>query len=101
MCLTFPVGEICKVAGWGSTHPNIAKQVYSKKLQEVDIPIRNLGICRKNYFLNLNKQKRGIIKKFSDIKKLDQAPIYDEMNICAGGHSKDSCTVRLKTTFPI
>lgn len=61
--------------GWGDMHGN---QTFSQKLQEAEVPIRNLTECRKNYALL--GQKMDMVR---------------DHNICAGMLGKDSCYVRL------
>ena len=59
--------------GWGDMHGN---QTFSQKLQEAEVPIRNLTECRKNYALL--GQKMDMVR---------------DHNICAGMLGKDSCYV--------
>ena len=59
--------------GWGDMHGN---QTFSQKLQEAEVPIRNLTECRKNYALL--GQKMDMVR---------------DHNICAGMQGKDSCYV--------
>ena len=62
--------------GWGDMHGN---QTFSQKLQEAEVPIRNLTECQKNYALL--GQKMDMVR---------------DHNICAGMQGKDSCYVRIE-----
>ena len=73
------VGTKCTMIGWGDMHGN---QTFSQKLQEAEVPIRNLTECRKNYALL--GQKMDMVR---------------DHNICAGMLGKDSCYVRLCIEF--
>ena len=69
---------MCRIAGWGLTEKS--QEIFPEKLHEVSVPIRDINDCAANYAIKKGK-------------------VYKKLSICAGGDTRDSCSVRAKVSF--
>jgi hypothetical protein len=81
--IIFAAGTMCKVTGWGSISENVRKQKFMDMLNAVDVPIRDIYQCKRNYY---EHTKGGHINNIA-------THVYQDMNVCAGSEGKDSCIV--------
>ena len=82
------------MAGWGSLRRDTNQPEYPTALYEVNVPIKNLNLCRNNYIAGWAKQNR--IESFGELMDSDitiSGVVLGEMNICAGTGERDSCSV--------
>ena len=64
-------------------------------LMEVCVPIVDINSCRNNYIVDNAKILE--MHRLSNFKQKAEGQldlVYDDINICAGSSSKDSCQVR-------